>query len=96
MEPDNDFKILEYPPQAGRSADVAVRTRLYDPMSGLLIGGVTNRNHPTTLLFSPVLQAKFDDVRRVFPEEGVTLQTVTASLDRMVVRTDGPGLDAGL
>lgn len=97
--PDDNFTILEYPPRAGAEGtppfgDDGIRTRLYDPVTTLLIGGTTNDDQPRTILFDPALQAKFDKVRRVFPKENVNLETATAGLDRMVVLTEGPG-DSG-
>lgn len=97
--PDNDFAILEYLPSAGAQGsppfgDEGIRERLYDPVTGLLIGGVTNEDQPRTILFDPALQTKFDKVRHVFPAENVTLETATAGLSHMVVLTEGPG-DSG-
>jgi dipeptidyl aminopeptidase/acylaminoacyl peptidase len=96
---DNDFSILEYPPQSGAQgtalfAGNGLEAIIQDPVTRLLMGGVTNDDHPRTILFDAALQAKFDKVRRVFPTEDVTLETATTGLDRMVVQTEGPG-DSG-
>ncbi len=97
--PDNDFALLEYPAAAGSTGvalfkDEDVRDRLRDPVTGLLIGGVTNGAPPRTILFDPVQQSRFDKVARAFKGETVNLVSATSGLDKMIILTEGPG-DSG-
>ncbi|HZL00077.1 MAG TPA: S9 family peptidase [Caulobacteraceae bacterium] len=94
-----DFSLIEYRGRVGDpgaplfgDADIAVELR--DPTTGLLIGGVTNSDEPQTILFDAALQAKFDKAARAFKGEKVALVSATADLDRMIVKTEGPG-DSG-
>jgi dienelactone hydrolase len=96
---DGDFTFLEYLVQPGAAPTEpfggrGVREFLRDPETGLLIGGVTNADDPETILFDPVLQTKFDKVRRALPGEVVTLASATGSFDRMILFAHGPG-DSG-
>ena len=97
--PDNDFARLEYPTAAGATGvlpfkDEGVRSPLRDPVSRLLIGGVTTAAPPRTILFDPAHQARFDKVARAFKGETVNLVSATPGLDKMIILTEGPG-DSG-
>ena len=96
---DGDFTRLEYQIGAGAAGtppfgEAAMKYELRDPGTDMLIGGVTNSDDPKTILFDPALQTKFDKVKRAFPGETVTLASATATLDRMVLYTEGPS-DSG-
>ena len=69
---------------------LALKYQLYDPSTGLLIGGVTDEDDPKTVLLDPALQAKFDKVKRLFASEVAELVSATPNLDRMIVLTSGP------
>jgi dipeptidyl aminopeptidase/acylaminoacyl peptidase len=97
--PDGEWENVEYQPGTGAApslpfADDGVRRFLRDPETQLLIGGVTNEDEPKTRLFDPTLQAKFDKVTRVLAGERVLLESATSGLNRMIVRSEGPG-DSG-
>jgi len=94
-----DFTVFEYQARLGAKgapifADEEAKWLLRDPVSRLLIGGVTNSDDPKTRLFDPALQAKFDKVRPALSGETVTLVSATANLDRMILYAEGPG-DSG-
>ena len=90
---DGDWSLIEYlhrggpgvAPFHGRS----MKSLLRDPVSRLLIGGVTNDNQPETILFDQTLQAKFDKLKKAFPGEIVELVAATSNLDKMIVLTTG-------
>jgi len=94
-----DFERIEYrmrpnDPGSRPFGDAGIGEDIRDPLSGLLIGGVTNSDTPRTILFDPALQAKFDKVARALAPETVTLTSTTPNLDRMIVLAEGPG-DSG-
>jgi dipeptidyl aminopeptidase/acylaminoacyl peptidase len=87
------WSIVEYGAGGAKATpfgDETPRAFLVDPVSRLLIGGVTNEDEPKTILFDPALQAKFDKASRAFPGEAVRLVSATPNLDRMVMHTWGP------
>ncbi|HEY5105682.1 MAG TPA: prolyl oligopeptidase family serine peptidase [Caulobacteraceae bacterium] len=71
--------------------DANIRALISDPATGFLIGAVTDEDAPLTILIDPVLQDRFDKVRRALPGETVTLASATGDLRRMVVFAEGPG-----
>ena len=90
---DGDWARVEYGPQGAKSlpfGDAPIRDELSDPVTGLLIGGVTNDDDPRTILFDPALQATFDKIRKAFPGERVELVSPSSGLQRMVLHTEGP------
>lgn len=94
-----DFAVLEYrtlygAPVVQPFGGEGVREYLSDPVTGLLIGGVTNSDQPRTLLFDSAMQTRFDKVRAAFPGETVTLTSASAGLDKMILHTEGSG-DSG-
>ena len=94
---DGDWARFEYGPSGAAQTlfdGETPRVTLFSPDTGLLMGWVTNSDQPRTILFDTALQAKFDKVVRAFPGERAWLSSATASLDRMIIFTQGPG-DSG-
>ena len=88
-----EWSIIEYGAGGAKATpfgEATPRSLLYDPVSRLLIGGVSNDDQPRTVLFDPALQSKFDKASRAFPGESVSLVSSTPNLDRMVMHTWGP------
>lgn len=88
-----DWSYLEYSKDGGKResfAGISVRYPLFDNITGLLIGGVTEGDEPKTLLFDTAVQTKFDKASRAFPGETAALLSATSSLDRMIILTEGP------
>ncbi len=73
--------------------DGSVTDYLNDPVSGLLIGALTDDESGATF-FDPQLDKKYQAVRRAFPGLQVHLTSYSEGLDRMIVKTDG-GRDSG-
>jgi dienelactone hydrolase len=95
----SEYVYIEYPAKVGASGtvlfkDQGVRGLLWDPATHLLMGAETNDDNPQTVMLDPVLQAKFDKIKRALGGEIVTLVSTTAALDRMIIKAQGPG-DSG-
>ena len=93
VDQDGDWVLFEYGQGAKKAVlfeGIATRDRLFDPVSGLLVGGVTNEDQPKTVLFDPERQARFDKVIRAFPGEIARLVSASASFDQMIIFTSGP------
>jgi len=83
-----EWSYIEYGTKGAQArpfGDATPRTLLFDPVSRLLIGWVTNEDEPRTFLFDPALQAKFDKASHAFPGESVSLVSSTPNLDRMII-----------
>ena len=74
-------------------ADDPVTELLFDPVSKLLIGAMTN-NDAGAVLFDPKSQARLSAARRAFPKQQVKLISFTRDFGRMILFTDG-GDDSG-
>ncbi|MBS0408965.1 MAG: S9 family peptidase [Proteobacteria bacterium] len=74
--------------------DKSLRDVIYDPLTHLLVGSVSNEEPPRTELIDPVLQAKLDKAMHPFRAERVALISASAGYDRVILHTDGAG-DSG-
>jgi dipeptidyl aminopeptidase/acylaminoacyl peptidase len=63
-----------------------VQRVIFDPVTQLFVGVETPEG---PILFDPVLQARFDGVKKAFPNYRVTLASVSAGFNGMIVETDG-------
>ena len=71
-----------------------VRDHLYDPLSNLWIGYVTDGDDPSTTMFDPASQAKMAGARKAFPDQHVTLESWSTDFNTLIVFTSG-GDDSG-
>jgi acetyl esterase/lipase len=88
----NDF-FDEYPIEAGAAPTrlfegKRIETFLFDPSSRLLIGALEVGGQ-TGIFFDPKLQRRFEAVKKAFPGYQVSLESWSADLGRLVVKTDG-------
>ncbi|PTU29142.1 alpha/beta hydrolase family protein [Stenotrophobium rhamnosiphilum] len=61
---------------------------LFDPMSGLLIGAITEQE-PGAHFFDAKLQARYNGARKAFPAYQIRLESYSSNLDRLIVLTEG-------
>lgn len=75
-------------------AEAEIQAPLYDRMSGLLVGYTLAGDARRTVFFDPARQAVFDKIGRAFAGKRPWIVSASASLDKVVVYTDG-GDDSG-
>lgn len=81
---------VTHPVQAGHD----VLTLMFDRMSDLLVGYTVAGDGRRTVFFDPARQAVFDKIGRAFAGKRPWAVSASASLDRVIVYTDG-GDDSG-
>jgi dipeptidyl aminopeptidase/acylaminoacyl peptidase len=74
-------------------ADDSISEYLFDQTTGLLIGAKLN-DRPHAVFFDPALDARWKSLVKTFPGVRLSLQSVSRSLDRMIVKSEG-GQDSG-
>jgi hypothetical protein len=73
--------------------DESVDSYLHDPVSGQVIGAITD-HADDVVLFDPKLKARYAALRKAFPGLHVVPVSYTTGFDKVIAKTDG-GDDAG-